>query len=138
VWVRYDEFIDRVAESGIMEDRDEAVDAVEAVLETLGERLTKAERENLAAQLPNGLKEKLLKRDSASYPFLLEEFYKRVGARAGIRYAKAVERTRTIMRIHRQAVSPGEIRDILHELPDEYKELFGSEPESPLSPSSVE
>jgi hypothetical protein len=44
-------------------------------------------------------------------------------------------RARTVMRALQQAVSPGELREILSELPAEYDELFGKEPASPLSPS---
>lgn len=67
----------------------------------------------------------------------MEEFYNRVGARSGVRYSPAVKRTRAVMPILEEAVSPGMLQEILSRLPDEFAELFGEEPERPASPSAV-
>jgi len=130
--MKYQDFIEMVMrEAGLKED--EAIAIVEATLETLGERISQ-HREDLATQLPRELKDSIFKRRETDR-YSLEEFYDRITARAKITRPHAVLRTRTVMRVLQQAVSPGELRDILSELPAEYGELFGKEAESPLSPS---
>jgi uncharacterized protein (DUF2267 family) len=128
------EFIKRVQKLAGLESQEEAMKATEASLETLGERLTKAEREKLAAQLPKELKEYLLKRPHPDR-FVLEAFYERVSARADIRYHNAVKQAQAVMAVMMEAISPGELDDILSQLSHDYSELFGQKPESPLSPS---
>lgn len=109
---------------------------VEAALETLGERLEKTEREKLAAQLPDPLKEPLLKR-MVTERYSLEELYNRISARADVGYPEAVTGTRAVMGVLQDSVSRGEIDHILRQLPDEYEELFGATPEGPLSPTKI-
>ncbi|MEJ2183422.1 MAG: DUF2267 domain-containing protein [Nitrospirota bacterium] len=130
----FEEFIQRVQAVGGMSDRAEADRALRAVLETLGERLFRTERDHLAAQLGGELKE-VLAAKAQDDRYSLEEFYTRVGARADVRYHQAVAYARAVVAVLREAVSPGELRRIFRELPDEYRELFGEEPESPLSPT---
>jgi uncharacterized protein (DUF2267 family) len=67
----------------------------------------------------------------------LEEFYKRISNRANVSYHNAVIYAEAVVRVLREAVGSGELEDILSVFPDEYKELFGTKPSSPLSPSSV-
>jgi uncharacterized protein (DUF2267 family) len=128
--MRYDEFITRVRERAGL-GRDEAVRSTEATLATLGERLYRTERENLAAQLPNELKEDLFKQVDSEVTwrdvdrFSLEEFYIRVSARAEVGYPDAVKQAQAVVAVLREAVSAGEIEDVLAELPEEYGELFG-------------
>lgn len=80
--MQYREFIAAVAEqAGVQAPEAEAASA--AVLETLGGLIPRAERDNLAAQLPNELKSAFsTERDSNA--FELEEFYNRVSARADV------------------------------------------------------
>lgn len=133
--MRYNAFIELVQRKAGLESIDQAVQATEAALETLGERLYRTERENLAAQLPNELKQYLFKRQVTDR-FSLEEFYERVSARSDVRYHHAVEQARAVMAVLREAISPGELKDILSKLSDDYGELFGEKPLSPLSPSA--
>jgi uncharacterized protein (DUF2267 family) len=129
--MRYHEFINRVQERTDLGSRDEAARATEATLATLGERLYRTERENLAAQLPDELKEDLFKRVDSEVirrdvdRFSLEEFYIRVSARAEVGYPDAVKRAQAVIAVLQEAVSAGEIEDVLSKLPDEYGELFG-------------
>ena len=132
--MRYHEFIDRVQKLAGLESLDDAVRATEATIETLSERLSKTERDKLAAQLSKELKELFLRRHNTER-FLLEDFYSRVSARANVRYHRAVELAQAVAAELREAISPGELEDILSELPDEYGELFGVKPKGPLSPS---
>ncbi len=134
--MQYKEFVTKVKENAGLESMEEAGQIVDAVLETLGERLSKTMKEHLAAQLPLELKEPVLKRTYTDR-YDLEIFYDRVGARADTGYAHAVTKTRAVMSVLQEAISRGEIEHILSELPEEYEEPFGKEPESPVSPTFV-
>lgn len=134
--MQYTEFMQQVKSQANIESDTPAEQAVEATLETLGERLSRTEQENLAAQLVDELKEMLLKRtDVHSYD--LEEFYNRVSARADIGYPDAVERSQAVVNVLTSAISQGEIDDILTEIDEDFGELFGIESPGPKSPSSV-
>ena len=114
--MQFDDFITRVQEQAGLNTRDEAISITRAVLETLGERLDRKVRNGLEAQLPNELKEFLLGRVEHSDQYDLQEFYNRVGARADLKYGDAVQRTRQVISVLRQAVPGGEIEDILEDL----------------------
>ena len=114
----------------------EAARTVETLLETLGERLQKTEREHLADQLPGELKVHLFKRPE-TVPFGLEEFYTRMAARTGLRFAAAVQRSRCVAVALQQSASGGELDSMRNQLQPEYDELFGQPPQGPLSPSAV-
>jgi len=131
----YKDFVDRVRRQGSLGTDDEAERVTAAVLETLGERIRRTEKENLGAQLPKELRKHLLKRLDME-PFDLEEFYNRVSSRADVGYPTAVELSRIIMGVLQSAVSEGELKDMLSQLPENFRELFGKEPEGPLSPTS--
>jgi uncharacterized protein (DUF2267 family) len=134
--MQYTEFMQQVKSHANIESDTPAEQAVEATLETLGERLSRTEQEDLAAQLVDELKEMLLKRtDVHSYD--LEEFYNRVSARADIGYPDAVERSQAVVNVLTSAISQGEIDDILTEIDEDFGELFGIESPGPKSPSSV-
>ncbi|MEJ2032998.1 MAG: DUF2267 domain-containing protein [Deltaproteobacteria bacterium] len=134
--MRERDFVDRVRERAGLESKGEAEKVVRATLETLGERLHKTERVKLAAQLPDELKELLHRRPDHDF-FQLEEFYNRVSARAGIRYPHAVEQAMAVATVLKEAVSPGELAEIIADLTEDYRELFGEKEKSPLSPSSA-
>lgn len=134
--MKYAKFLDQVKQRTGLSSQEEVLLMVQATLETLGERLEKAEREKLAAQLPDPLKEILLGRQVTDR-YDLEEFYNRVSARGEFGYPEAVRGSRAVMAALQEAVSKGEIGDILSELPEEYRELFGEPPASPLSPTEI-
>jgi uncharacterized protein (DUF2267 family) len=141
--MEYDEFVKRVRETAELDSREQALRAVEATLGTLGELLSKTEREDLAAELHKPLKGYLHvwtehpKGLNRPRRFGLEEFYNRVAARSGVRHPAAVKHSRAVMKVLRQAVSQGELADVFRELPDEYDELLTGKPRGPLSPSIV-
>jgi uncharacterized protein (DUF2267 family) len=121
--MEYAEFIHSVQERAGMTFPEEAASAVEAVLETLGERLERTERDNLATQLPKELA-RLLEKRGETQRYDLEEFYNRVGARAEVRHRRAVELAHCVASVLKEAVSPGELRDVLEQLPYEYGQVF--------------
>jgi uncharacterized protein (DUF2267 family) len=127
--MQYEEFIGHVRKRARSVSMDEAERAAQATLETLGERLTKQEREDLAEQLPGKLKGYLF-RQEAGQPLKLDEFFEEVSFRGGIDRPKAVKMTRAVLTTLRQAVSPGEIEDVLSQLPKDYHALFGEEQEA--------
>jgi uncharacterized protein (DUF2267 family) len=143
IQMRYHEFINRVQEEAEFGSKEEAVQATEAALTTLGERLYRTDRDDLAAQLPKQLKEYLHKTSDAgstrqdAQHFSLEAFYNRVGARSGVRYSPAVKEAQAVMAILEEAISPGMLKAVLSSLPDEFAELFGQKPDRPASPSAV-
>jgi uncharacterized protein (DUF2267 family) len=128
-----DEFIQRVERYGGLESSEEADQATEAVLSTLGERLYRTEQSHLAAELPNGIREFLVAQKPLETTrgdveqFDLEAFYNRVGARANVRHAHAIRLTQAVMRVLQEAVSSGAIEDIKRELRD-YDQLFQTSP----------
>jgi uncharacterized protein (DUF2267 family) len=122
--MQFDDFVTRVQEQTRLDTRDEAIQITRAVLETLGERLDRKVRNGVEAQLPNELKEFLLARAEHGDLYDVHEFYNRVGARADLTYGNAMERTRQVISVLREAIPDGEIEDILEDLPPEYGGLF--------------
>ncbi len=132
--MNYAQFIEQVRDCAQLDSKEQAEKITVAALETLGERLSRQERNDLAAQLPPELK-KMLNRRPTTDRFSLEEFYNRFGARAGLTYGDAVKQSHEVMRVMCQAAASRELDDILAEFPDEYLELFGKAPQSPASPT---
>jgi uncharacterized protein (DUF2267 family) len=114
----YDEFIKHVRDrTGLEREQAEAV--TRATLETLAERLTGGEADDLAAQLPKALQEPLLSRaDEGAERFDIEEFKRRVAERSGI--SPAADAIRAVMTTIREAVTRGEFDDVMQQLPDEF------------------
>lgn len=132
--MEYMEFVKRVKSGARLESLHDAEVAVKASLATLGERLEEADVRSLGAQVPSELKAFLGNRHRFTR-FNLEEYYNRVAARADVGYPEAVERSRTVMAVMREAVTEGLVDKILSQLPPDFRELFGQEPSGPFSPS---
>ncbi|MFP4417485.1 MAG: DUF2267 domain-containing protein [Chitinispirillaceae bacterium] len=121
--MEYKEFKNKIKAMLDLDDQ-EAEKAIEATLETLGERLERPERNKLAAPLQNELKTFLLKRSAGSH-FTLEDFFTRIGARSGgIHYTQTVERSKAVLIVLKEAVTDGDIQPAIKKLPHEFKELF--------------
>ncbi len=105
----------------------EAKRIAEAILDILGQRLSRIHRKHLAAQLPGDLHHAVTE-EEPSQQFPLEEFYNRVASRLNLNFHEAIVISREVMAVVVQAVTPGEINDILAKLPTEYAELFGRVP----------
>lgn len=65
----------------------------------------------------------------------LEEFYNRVAARSDVGYPAAIKHSQAVIQVLQEAISRGELRDVLRELPDEYEELISGQPRGLVSPS---
>ncbi|MDG5815616.1 DUF2267 domain-containing protein [Chitinispirillales bacterium ANBcel5] len=132
--MEYVEFVDKVRKGAKLHSLHDAEVAVEASLATLGERLNTTDTTALGAQVPSELKHFLSERSRVD-SFDLEEYYNRVSARADVGYPDAVQRSRKVMTVLKEAVTEGQINKVLEHLPAEFKELFGKEPQDPLSPT---
>ncbi|MFF0793793.1 DUF2267 domain-containing protein [Streptomyces spiralis] len=97
-----------------------------ATLETLAERLTRGEAEDLASELPKPLKETLVSPTPEAEPFGLDEFINRVSRRAGMSPDEAREGVRAELSTLRDAVSDGEFRHVMSQLPQDFEALVGA------------
>jgi uncharacterized protein (DUF2267 family) len=118
-----DEFLRQVQERARLNTGDEALRIVHATLATLGERLPRDERRDLAAQLPDQLKSYVLEyQDTARFP--LEEFYNRVAARSDLGAPAAIEQAGIVTAVLQDAITGGQLEEIRAQLDEEYDELF--------------
>ncbi len=133
--MRYEEFVDQVRRKLGVRDPEPIERVVIATLSTLGQRINKVDRQILSSPLEPRLKQAILRYPEADR-FDLEEFYNRVGARANVGYAEAVEGSRAVIAALRELEGDPEMEKVLGKLPSEYRELFGEEPTSALSPTN--
>jgi uncharacterized protein (DUF2267 family) len=121
------EFVAAVAErTGL--DVESAALATAAVLETLGERITRGEVKDLEEELPPELHPALERGDAlsngAARPMDLREFVLRVAEREAAVPQQAVVDARAVFMTLREAVSEKEFNDVQAQLPDEYAPLL--------------
>lgn len=121
----YEDFIDAVARrAGV--PADQAATIARATLETLADRISGGEAEDLADQLPRGLDDHLRKpptRENAE-PFGLGDFVQRVKVRAGVDTALASAGVRAVLTTLREAVAGDEFEDMVAQLPKEFWEVI--------------
>ena len=126
--MNFDEFMGDVQHRGRMATTGEAVRATYATLRTLSERLYGNEAENLAAQLPPEIGIYLLVAGEQE-TFSLDKFLERAANYEEVDLPESVHHTRAVIATLQEAVTPGEMRNIQAQLPDDYNPLFeaGSE-----------
>lgn len=124
--MEYHQFLGQVQNRGRMATLEDATKAVRATLMTLGERLAGGEPLDLAAQLPTEIGRYLMEagKSGEGERFGLNEFFKRVSAREGVDLPTSVFHARAVIDVLKDAVSPGEIADVMAQLPAEYRTLF--------------
>jgi uncharacterized protein (DUF2267 family) len=124
--MEYKEFIDRVKNQGTQIDTiPEAERATRATLQTLAENLNWTEQNEVAAQLPVGLKEYFQAQQAgASSPSSLEEFYQRVGERENVDRSQAVNHVSAVMHVFKESISPEKLDSIRAQLASEFNLLF--------------
>ena len=121
--MKYDEFIDAVAiRAGVSPDDAEVLSY--ATLQTLGERLTGGEADDLGSQLPVGLQDALHKDFEQAEDFGLEEFVRRVSLNAGTDTSLAWQGVRGVMTTLQDAVSGGEFDDMMAQLPNDFAKVM--------------
>jgi uncharacterized protein (DUF2267 family) len=104
--------------------------ATEAVLETLGERITSTETERLLGELPlplhAALKRGAAQADAATNRMPAEAFVGRVGRRAGLPPEQALECTRSVFVALRDAIADRGFFDVTVQLPGQYRVLLAA------------
>lgn len=121
--MKYGDFVDRVAERAGLSDRAEAERTVVAVLQELCDRITGDEAWDLLAQLPAQLKEAVII-SPAAVPLTADEFVERVARELELSPEEAPNRVRAVFGTLREAVSWGELEDVLAQLDPEYADLL--------------
>ena len=119
-----DEFAGRVARrTGL--DRERAMRVAGAVVETLAERISGGEVEDLRARLPLEVHPALKRGRAASGDHArsmpLQSFLARVAEREGVPPAEALVHARAVLATMREAVGDEEFLDVMSELPADYK-----------------
>jgi len=123
--MQFEQFSGEVQQRARLATQGEAMRAICATLETLGERLFGEEARHLAAELPAGIGA-YLRLAPAKETFELEEFYRRVAERegAGVDLPQATHHAQAVVSVLQEAVSAGEMNDVRAQLPADYAELF--------------
>jgi uncharacterized protein (DUF2267 family) len=121
--MRIEEFLQWVGDRGGF-DRETALHATEAVLETLGERIAGGEVDDLVKELPPEFRPVLERGKQHSggraQKMPLEEFVRRIAEREGAPVDVARAHARAVMNTIRDAVVAKEWHDISSELPNSY------------------
>jgi uncharacterized protein (DUF2267 family) len=121
--MKYDEFISHVSSrAGVPPDQAEVLTRV--TLATLAERISGGEARDLASQLPKDLQPALVPSQEWAEKFDLAEFVRRVKGRAELDDEKtARDGVRAVFLTLAEAVSGGQFRDVMSQLPKEFREL---------------
>ncbi len=124
--MRYQQFVDEVLKKLEGRSKSEAEELIEVVISTLALCLTQAERADTAAELPDELKQYFaVEREREILP--VEEFANRIIARYDGGYVETLEHIQAVLIVLKRAVSQGQFRDLLGDLPEEYGPLFAGE-----------
>ena len=123
--MKYDTFVGQVQSRAKLGSLGDAVGAIRATLETLGERLAGGEAKDLASQLPREIGYYLFRGSTGlGDRFHYREFVERVAYRECVDEPEAAYHSRVVMEVLSEAVSPGEFEDIIAQLPEDYAPLF--------------
>jgi uncharacterized protein (DUF2267 family) len=122
-----EEFLSRVAQQTGL-DADGARRATDAVLETLAERISGGEVEDLTAELAPELHEPLRRgndeSNGAARRMTLEEFAERIAHRERVTEDQAREHAQAVLAALREAITDKEYSDVRTQLPDDYRVLL--------------
>lgn len=136
--MQYKEFLGQVQNRAQLSGLDEAEHVTRVVLQTLAERLAGGEPFDLASQLPPEIGRYLEHvMAGAGEPLSLDDFILIISSRLVVDTPTAVQLTRAVLSVVRDAVSPGEMRDVRAQLPQEFDLLLswgneGPRPEAQL------
>lgn len=135
--MQFNEFLGQVQSRARLADMQHALRATRATLQTLGERISQGEAWDLASQLPRELGEYLREISGARADrFDIDEFLRRVCEREGVALAAGTYHVRVVMEVVREAVSPGEWRDVEAQLPEDLRQLLASGSQGNISTRS--
>ncbi|MEU5943871.1 DUF2267 domain-containing protein [Micromonospora sp. NPDC047548] len=123
--MEYQDFINAVATRAKV-STDQAATLTSATLETLADRISGGQAEDLAYQLPEGLDDHLrrpLGRERAA-SFGLEEFVRRVADRPNIDRSLAGAGVSAVLTTLREAVTRDEFENAVAQLPKEFRQVI--------------
>jgi uncharacterized protein (DUF2267 family) len=119
----YDRFVGEVQHRARLGSQGAAVRAIQATLQTLAERLDPGERKDLASQLPREFAV-YLQTPNEAVRMSLDEFFHKVSGREQEDLPASVYHARVVIEVLQEAVSAGEIADVVAQLPPEWVPLF--------------
>jgi uncharacterized protein (DUF2267 family) len=119
----YEGFISTVREGAHIDDA-EAERAACATLQTLAERLSTGEADDIAERLPAELRACLAPEDGGAQTFHVDEFLTRIAQRAGVDVPGAERDARAVFIALWRAVGPDEFADMRSELPKDFDPLL--------------
>lgn len=123
--MNHDEFVGQVQHLAHLPSRGDAELIIRATFETLGERLQTESAEHVAAQLPPELGRHLKQRRFEH--LTLRDFNERIAAREHHDVEKASFHARCVLDTLTAAISPGAVRKIRKQLPEEFQALLPAE-----------
>ncbi|MGK5741110.1 DUF2267 domain-containing protein [Micromonospora sp. URMC 103] len=123
--MKHHEFVAAVRQRGEYGSAAEAEDVIRAVLGVLAERLTPDEAHDLAAQLPQGIAE-MLEEPSQTLRLSVQEFLQRIAAGTGATTRTAEWDAGAVLSTVADAITEGELNDLMTQLPSGYAALFGN------------
>jgi uncharacterized protein (DUF2267 family) len=121
--VRFEDFIRRVDDRAAIGDRFEAERTAVVVLQDLCDQLTGKEANDLLSQLPATFRE-LIAVSPSALPLTLDEFVERVARELEVTPDEARSRIRAVFATLREAITLGELRDVVEELDPAYVDLL--------------
>lgn len=121
--MKHDEFVGQVQHRAHLSSRGDAETIIRATFETLGERLQPQAAAHVAAQLPPELGRHLQNRPFAHLS--VRDFNERVAEREHTDVEKAAFHARCVLDTMRTSISPGAVRKLRLQLPDEFQPLLG-------------
>ncbi len=122
--MKRDEFIKAVQKKLDLDSKDDAIWITDTILKTLSERLTEQEAFDLASQLPRELKELVKGVPDHVIKMDREEFISKVAERLDIPKDEAERYVKATFAVLKSAVTPGEIEDVLSQLPKDLAALL--------------
>lgn len=122
--MNHDQFVGQVQHLAHLPSRGDAELIIRATFETLGERLQSESAEHVAAQLPPELGRHLKNRRFEHLS--LRDFNERVAEREHHDVEKASFHARCVLDTLSAAISPGAVRKIRMQLPEEFQPLLGT------------
>lgn len=119
----HDEFVGQVQHRAHLPSRGDAERIIRSVLETLSERLQPSAADHLASQLPPEIARHL--RTAPAFQHLtVHDFFVRVAHREQSDVGKATFHVHAVLETIGESVSPGAMKKLMRQLPEEYHSLF--------------
>lgn len=123
------EFLGRVQQQASIDSKEQALHAIQATFETLSERLKGGEPLDMGAQLPALLQNYVDVGEGDRFD--ADDFFRRVADREGVEEEEGRRHAQAVLGVVSEAVSTGEMQDVMSQLPQEYHGLFGAGQQRP-------